>query len=148
MLRLIREAARKIRGAGGRGSLLQAWSASYGEAPAVTLRDCIDAYLKDPACRAFVDFLADQAVGMGFYTSVDSKYAYAEKAKEVVDEFCEQVNLDGLLQIGAREIIATGNSFWEKIEPDRLEDLRILPLTSIERIKRDEHGNVEAYVHT
>jgi len=146
MLRLIREAVRRARG--GRGSLLQAWSASYGEVPAVTLKDCVDAYLKDPACRSFVDFLADQTVGMGFYTSVDSKYAYAEKAKEAVDEFCEQVNLEGLLQIGAREIIAAGNSFWEKIEPTHLEDLRILPLTSIERIKRDERGNVEAYVQS
>ncbi|MCW4019609.1 MAG: hypothetical protein NWF14_00040 [Candidatus Bathyarchaeota archaeon] len=33
-----------------------------------------------------------------------------------------------------------------KAEPSRLMDLRILPLTSISRIKRDVHGNVEGFV--
>jgi len=95
-----------------------------------------------------VDFLADQVVGAGFYTTVNEKYSRAEEAKRAVDEFCEKVNLDGLLQVGAREIIATGNSFWEKVEPDRLVDLRILPLTSISRIKRGVHGDVEGYVQS
>ncbi len=144
-LKMLREAAGKVRGGRGKLTEVPVWSI-LGEIPKVTLRDCVDAYLKDPACRALVDFLADQTVGMGFYTSVDSKYAYAEKAKEAVDGFCERVNLDGLLQICAREIIAAGNSFWEKIEPDRLEDLRIIPLTSVKSIVRDQHGNVEAYV--
>ena len=128
------------------GSLLKAWASSYGEAPAITFTDYIDSYLKDPACKAFVDFLADQVVGMGFYTIANEEYDQAEEAKGAVDDFCEQVNLDGLLHIGVREVIASGNSFWEKVEPDRLEDLRILPLTSIERIKRDLHGKVEGYV--
>lgn len=130
------------------GTLLPAFQTYYGEKPAVSLKDCIEAYLKDPACKAFVDFLADQTVGMGFYTTVDPEYSEADEAKRIVDEFCEQVNLDRLLQVGAREIIAVGNSFWEKVEPDRLEDLRILPLTSIERIKRDVHGNVQGYVQS
>jgi hypothetical protein len=61
-----------------------------------------------------VDFLADQAVGLGFYTTVNKEYAQAERAKQIVDEFNEDVNLDELLQIGAREIVASGNSFWLK----------------------------------
>jgi len=62
--------------------------------------------------------------------------------------FKESVNLDGLLHITVREIIATGNIFWEKIEPKHLEDLKILPLTSIGLIKRDIYGNVEGYVQS
>ncbi|KYH41846.1 MAG: hypothetical protein AYL31_003610 [Candidatus Bathyarchaeota archaeon B26-1] len=104
--------------------------------------------MKDPACKAFVDFLADQVVGAGFYVTVNEDYPHAEEAKGVVDEFCEGVNLDELLQIGVREVIAAGNSFWEKIEPHRLEELRILPLTSIERIKRDQYGHVRGYVQS
>lgn len=130
------------------GNLLPAHSTGYGETPTITFEDCIEAYLKDPSCRASVDFLADQVAGMGFYTTANGDYEGAEKAKQVVDEFCEQVNLDGMLQVAAREIIAAGNSFWEKVEPDRLEDLRILPLTSINRIKRDIHGNVEGYAQS
>jgi len=130
------------------GTLLPAHLSSYGEQPAVSFQDCIEAYLKDPTCKAFVDFLADQVVGTGFYTTVNEDYEDAAEAKWVVDSFCEEVNLDGMLQITAREVIAAGNSFWEKIEPERLVDLRILPLTSISRIKRDVHGNVGGYVQS
>lgn len=130
------------------GVLLPAFKAAYGEAPEIGFSDYVNAYLKDPSCKAFVDFLADQIVGMGFFTTVSEDYEKAVDAKKVVDEFCEKVNLDGLLQIGAREIIGSGNSFWEKIEPDRLEDLRVLPLTSIDKIKRDVHGNVQGYVQS
>jgi len=130
------------------GNLLPAHLSAFGEQPAVGFQDCLDAYLRDPACKAFVDFLADQVVGVGFYTTVNEGYEGAAEAKEAVDSFCEKVNLDGMLQIAAREIIATGNSFWEKIEPGRLVDLRILPLTSISRIKRDVHGNIQGYVQS
>jgi len=119
-----------------------------GEAPTIRFGDLIGAYLHDPACKAFVDFLADQTVGVGFFTTVNPDYAEALKAKAVVDDFCEAVNLDGLLQIGAREIIACGNSFWLKLEPDNLHHLKILPLTGFEDSKavvRDQTGEVKVY---
>ncbi|UCE15443.1 MAG: hypothetical protein JSV12_06085 [Candidatus Bathyarchaeota archaeon] len=131
-----------------RGVLLPAWREVSGETPTISFSELISAYLRDPACKAFVDFLADQTVGAGFYTTVNSEYARAEEAKQAVDDFSEAVNLDGLLQIGAREIVATGNSFWEKIEPSHLEQLRILPLTSVEKIVRDQYGNVKGYRQT
>ena len=136
-----------IRG-GGAGKLLNATSSTFGESPTITFADYLDAYVKDPACGAFVDFLADQTVGMGFYTTCAKDYDKANEAKEAVDEFGEYVNLDGLLQIGTREIVAAGNSFWEKIEPSNLVDLRILPLSSISSIKRDVQGNVQAFVQS
>ncbi len=130
------------------GILLPAWREVYGETPTISFSDLVMAYQRDPACKAFVDFLADQTVGMGFYTTVNPEYAGAEEAKRVVDEFNEAVNLDGLLQIGTREIVACGNSLWEKIEPNHLEQLRTLPLTSVEKIVRDQYGNVQGYRQT
>jgi len=130
------------------GVLLPAWRESYGETPAISFDDLIGIYLRDYAAKAAVDFLADQAVGAGFYTTVNPDYAQAEKAKAVVDEFCEQVNLDGLLQVGVREVVAAGNSFWEKIAPDHLENLKILPLTGIEKVLRDPYGQVRGYRQT
>ena len=130
------------------GNLLPAHMARFGEQPSVSFQDCINAYLKDPACKAFVDFLADQVVGAGFYTTVNEGYEGAAEAKKAVDEFCEHVNLDNMLQTATREIIATGNSFWEKVEPQSLVDLRILPLTSISHVKRDVQGIVQAYVQS
>jgi len=130
------------------GALLPAWRQAYGEARIVSFSDVITAYTRDPSCKAFVDFLADQAVGAGFYTTVNREYAQAEQAKQIVDEFNEAVNLDELLQIGAREIVASGNSFWLKIEPERLENLKILPLTGFDNPKavvRDRYGEVTGY---
>jgi len=132
----------------GNGTLLPAWRETVGEAPTVSFSDLIGAYLHDPACKSFVDFLADQTVGVGFFTTINAEYAEAQKAKAIVDDFCEAVNLDGLLQIGAREIVACGNSFWLKLEPGDLQNLKILPLTGFEDSKaivRNQTGEVKGY---
>jgi len=111
-----------------------------GEYPPIEFGLLLEIYLKDPTARAAVDYLADQVVGMGFYTTAE-----LPEAKELVDEFCERVGLDELLQITAREVIAFGNSFWLKITPDKLKDLKLIPITNIHRIFRAPNGTVEAY---
>jgi len=140
--------ARRQRTHNNSGGLLPAWPVASSESPAVSFADIMTAYQRDPACKAFVDFLSDQAVGMGFFTAVNPDYTEAMEAKQAVDDFCEAVNLDGLLQVGAREIVACGNSFWLKIEPDRLENLKTLPVTAFDDAKavvRDQYGEVERY---
>jgi len=102
-----------------------------GEGPPIPFSELLDIYLRDPTARAAVDHLADQVVGMGFYTTAD-----IPEAKEVVDGFCERVGLDELLQITAREVIAFGNSFWLKIEPEELREVKLLPITNVRRIHR------------
>jgi len=120
--------------------LLPAWKAVTGEVPSVSLENLVQVYLCDPAARAAVDFLADQAVGAGFYTTAE-----LPEAKALVDSFNESVNLDDMLTQTAKEIVAFGNCFWEKIEPENLERVQILPVTSIDRIIRDIYGNVLTY---
>ncbi|PVX24512.1 MAG: hypothetical protein CW691_07285 [Candidatus Bathyarchaeum sp.] len=130
------------------GALLPAWRQVYGETRTVSFSDINAAYSRDPSCKAFVDFLADQSVGAGFYTTVNEQYAKAEQAKQLVDSFNESVNLDELLQIAAREIVASGNSFWLKTEPEKLQSLKILPLTGFDNptaIKRNQYGSVTSY---
>lgn len=126
-----------------KGALLPAWKSSMGESPPASFESLIKTYLHDPAARAAIDFITDQAAGAGFYTTAE-----VAEAKAFVDEFNESVNLDGLLLQTVQEIVAFGNSFWEKIEPERLEALQILPLTSIDRIQRDNYGVVKAYRQT
>jgi len=106
------------------------------ETPEITLSDVIQLYEKDPACKASVDLLASATVGMGFYTTVDQEYAKAEKAKETVDQFGEDVNLDALLNDMARVLIACGNDFWLKITPNKLEKLQRVPIDCVEEIER------------
>jgi hypothetical protein len=100
----------------------------------IALGDVWKLYERDSTCKSSVDLLAASAVGMGFYTTVDEKYAKAEKAKDVVDEFCENVNLDGLLNDMARRLIACGNDFWLKLTPDRLSDVVRLPVGAVDKV--------------
>ncbi|MEM3463890.1 MAG: hypothetical protein QW667_07315 [Candidatus Bathyarchaeia archaeon] len=111
------------------------------ETPEIPLADVIRLYEREPACKASVDLLAASAVGMGFYTTVNEKYARAEDAKKIVDEFNERVNLDGLLCEMARVLIACGNDFWLKITPERLSELHRLPIDAIERIEQSTLQN-------
>ncbi len=70
---------------------------------------------------------------MGFYTTVNEEYEKADEAKQVVDKFNEDVNLDGLLNDMAKTLIACGNDFWLKITPERLTELHRLPIDAIEK---------------
>ncbi|MFQ5871529.1 MAG: hypothetical protein ACE5IB_05175 [Candidatus Geothermarchaeales archaeon] len=92
-----------------------------------------------------VDFFAEAIVGVGYYTSAADR-PLGRRAKAAVDRFAEDVNLDGLLLQGAREIIAFGNSFWEKVEPEHLDRLKILPIGSIQSIQRTPQGEVRLIV--
>lgn len=107
------------------------------EWPEVSLGLVMELYEKDPTCKASVDLLAMAAVGMGFYTTVNPDYERAEEAKRIVDEFNESVNLDSLLQDGARTLVACGNDFWFKITPSKIEELIRLSISSIKEVKRN-----------
>ena len=106
------------------------------ETPDVPLSDLIKLYQRDPTCKASVDLLAMAAVGMGFYTTANLEFEMGEQAKQVVDDFNESVNLDALLQDGARILVACGNDFWLKITPSKLENFLRLPIESIKEIER------------
>jgi len=100
----------------------------------IPLADVMKLYDRDPTCKSSVDLLAASTVGMGFYTTADEKYEKAAETKAAVDRFCEDVNLDGLLNDMAKPLIACGNDFWLKLAPDRLADVLRMPIDSVQRI--------------
>ncbi|MGE5555687.1 MAG: hypothetical protein ACM3UY_05415 [Methanocella sp.] len=100
----------------------------------IPLADVMKLYERDPTCKSSVDLLAASTVGMGFYTTVDEKYDKAAEAKAAVDRFCEDINLDGLLNDMAKPLIACGNDFWLKLAPDRLADVLRMPIDAVQRI--------------
>jgi hypothetical protein len=100
----------------------------------IPLEDVMKLYDRDPTCKSSVDLLAASTVGMGFYTTVNEKYDKSAEAKAAVDKFCEDVNLDGLLNDMAKPLIACGNDFWLKLTPERLADTLRMPIDSIQRI--------------
>jgi hypothetical protein len=111
-----------------------------GEPPRITFKKQIEAYFKDAAARDFVDVLAMQAVGMGFYTTCASqeKYPKAEDAKNIVDAFNEDNDIDDLLQDTGRELVATGNSLWQLLTPGSVKNVLHIPIVSFERVFTNE----------
>ena len=100
----------------------------------IPLADVLKLYYRDPTCKSSVDLLAASTVGMGFYTTADKKYDKAAQAKDVVDRFCEDVNLDSLLNDMAKPLIGCGNDFWLKLNPDKLTDTLRMPIDAVQRI--------------
>jgi hypothetical protein len=109
---------------------------TFSETAVIPLADVMTLYERDPTCKSSVDLLAASSVGMGFYTTANEKYEKIEDAKRVVDEFNESVNLDGILNDMARVLIACGNDFWLRITPEKLADLRRLPIDAVEKIEQ------------
>jgi hypothetical protein len=104
-----------------------------GEVSPVTLDSYLDAYLKDPAISAAVDYLAEQAVGIGLFVTSNS-----QRARSIVEDFNVEVGLDQILMQAAKEVVFGGNSFLEKLrDGDALAGLKYLPFTSIRRIRRE-----------
>jgi hypothetical protein len=107
---------------------------AFYDTSSIALADVMKLYDRDPTCKASVDLLAASTVGMGFYTTVDEKYDKASQAKDAVDRFCEEVNLDGLLNDMAKPLIGCGNDFWLKLTPEKLTDTLRMPIDAIQRI--------------
>jgi len=104
----------------------------FYETTDIPLADVMQLYERDPTCKSSVDLLAASTVGMGFYTTCTPGQ---EKAKEKVDEFCELVNIDCLLNDMAKNLIACGNDFWLRLTPENLSDVLRMPIDSVERIQ-------------
>jgi len=121
---------------------------AMGVSPEVGFKTMTLVYLGDLAARASIDFLADQIAGQGFYTTANEEYqekSEGKTAKEIVDEFCDQVGLDEVLQASARYLVGWGNVFWWVGNPKKIEFLNTVPLEIIkdQGVKFDSKGNLE-----
>lgn len=110
-----------------------------GESPRITFKKQIEASFKDTAVRDFVDVLA-LGVMPGFYTScaTEDEYKGAARAKQIVDDFNETSDMDGLLQVSGREVVATGNSLWQLMTPDKVQRVVHVPIVSFEKVFTNE----------
>jgi len=129
-----------------KGLFIPAMKARLGEQPPVSLAALVDYYLKDPAVMAAVDYIGEQIAGAGFYTVCEPGF---EEAKKTIDDFCEEVNMDSLLMQTSKEVVLSGNCFWERVfdKGKKLVSLKILPLSSIRFIIRSKiGGRVQNYI--
>jgi len=111
---------------------------TYGSSPSITLTNQVDAFEKDPILRESIIHTSMEILGTGFFTSIDDKYTVVLPkpnsvgvgnwtAKEALDYWNTENNLDEVLLTCSLELVAYGNSFLlltaNGIQP--------IPLTSI-----------------
>jgi len=121
---------------------VSATSSLIGEFPTVSFETSRNWFLKDPTVRYHCEYLRDALVGQGFYIRAKNP-----EAKRDLENFCEDVNLDGVHQESVLQMIYSGDSFTWKRTPDQTEALDIIPLTSIKSIYREkETGQPRFYL--
>jgi len=136
----------------------------YATAKVITpsFEDMLLLYLSDPAIKGGIDELAESCVGHGgFVTAKAANKLTAEQITSDVNDWLEQINLDEINQIEARELWATGNTITEVIDPNqkwysykkrkwndpsRLTSFKHLPIATFDKLKYvDKIGNIEYY---
>ena len=104
---------------------------TFFETEDIPLSQVMALYDRDPTCKSSVDLLAASTVKRFYTTCTPGK----EKAKEAVDQFNTETNLDELLHEMAIRLIACGNEFWLKLTPEKLSEFVRMPIDAVERIK-------------
>ena len=87
------------------------------------------------------------SVGAGFYNTANTDSLAGRKCLEVIDDFCDEWNLDELNQLIAIDAWTSGNAFLDIISTEKIPmaGIRILPLSSFIKIHRDEDAQVLQY---
>lgn len=104
-----------------------------------TYEEMIDRYLSESRIKCAIDELADVSVGVGFHTTCAKGF---DDALDIVNTFCEDVNLDGLNSEIAKDVYITGNGLLWRKTPAKLEDLLRVPIYSITKLRSDGRGNL------
>jgi hypothetical protein len=103
----------------------------FFETEDIPLSKVMALYDRDPTCKSSVDLLAASTVKRFYTTCAQGE----EKAKQAVDDFNAEANLDGLLHDMAVRLIACGNDFWLKLTPEKLTEFVRMPVDAFQRIK-------------
>ncbi|MEM2759867.1 MAG: hypothetical protein QXU32_06585 [Nitrososphaerales archaeon] len=109
---------------------------AIGERPEITFDQLCRYYLEDPTIQNAVNSFRDHIVGSGFYVTASS-----ERAVNIINEFCDGIDLDSILYDVVGEMLVCGNSFLEMLAPENLEDLERVQITTVKRVRRDAYGN-------
>jgi hypothetical protein len=93
--------------------------------------------------HAAINVLADMAVGVGYYTEYEN-----QRAKEIVDEFAEDVGMDQILLNVVKSMLIYGfcpvERYLVKGPPKGVLRLKILPSRTVQ-VERDQKGKILGY---
>lgn len=95
-------------------------------------------YRESALVNAAVNTLVDMTIGVGYFTECGDS-----KAKEIVDSYAEQVNLDEILRVTCRNMLIFGFAPVERWWGSTLQ-LKPLPPQSV-YVMMDEEGEIKKY---
>ncbi|MCD6466226.1 hypothetical protein J7L27_07680 [Candidatus Bathyarchaeota archaeon] len=123
----------------------QKGSARVGPLPALNLlqhaenlSEFENVYRRNAVVNAAINNLVDMIVGVGYYTEAEDS-----RAKEVVDEYAEEANLDGFLRVVCRNMLIFGFAPVERWWNSTLQ-LKPLPPQTV-YVEIDRKGYVVGY---
>jgi hypothetical protein len=97
------------------GEVIAPSKQSYVNALTDSFTDQLKVFRTEPLLFESINQMAQEVVGPGFFTSASKDYTLVlegKTAKDIIDEWCQQNDIDNKsLQI-ATETLAFGNSFW------------------------------------
>ena len=120
-----------------------------GIEPEITMDKLVQYRNTDAKFRLAVMFGTAFSVGIGFHNTADTTTPSGRRVLEIVDDFCEEWDLDSLNQSIAQDVWATGNAFLRPMgTPRKMQGVQMVPVSSIIRIRRDIDGSVVHYEQT
>ncbi|MEM4497304.1 MAG: hypothetical protein QW692_00575 [Nitrososphaerota archaeon] len=113
-----------------------------GHVPPIDFKTMYQIYTKDIDVFSAANALAFMAAGAGVYVEADD-----ERAREIINEFNQAVNLDETIFVIASEMVWGGNSFWYKVrDGKKIIGLQHIPLTRVRKIRAREDGSPEMLI--
>ena len=115
---------------------------SYSGIDEVTLAQIMDGLKRDPQFAMIVRGNTDYTVGHGFYLSANSDAAKSQTALQIIEDFCDEADMDMLLQECCIDAWACGN-FFLQWTTDGL--LHKIPASEIQQVNVDDMDKPVSY---
>lgn len=114
---------------------------NYQDHPDVAFSKLIEYHDKTPQIQIGVTGYAELVTGTELQINADD-----EKAKEFIEEWCQQTNFYDKLESIVSTLLICGNALLEKLDEKFIEDVSEVDMSSIIDKKRDEYGETLYYV--
>ena len=112
----------------------------------ITMDELVQYRNTDTKFRLAVMLNTAYSVGIGYHNTADTSSPTGRGVLQMIDDFCDEWDLDTLNQLIALDVWATGNAFLRPMgKGKRMEGIQMIPVSSIIRIKRDIDGTVDHY---
>lgn len=110
-------------------------------------------YKEEALVRSCIDTLAYFATSKGYFVTLeplqeDVRVSDYERVRHEIEKMCYDINIENMLNIGARKMAIYGIAPFEIVKDDEDNIVRLLPLrANLIKVSLDEHFKIEEYVY-